>query len=198
MKRNRCIIYVRVGLADDQNLLVREAEGWAKKRRLVVSGIVVEGSSRQKRLLALIARLRSCRAAHLIVSPSLYHFSMLPKFLHTLARLDGIGVGLVRENVLIRGRALASLQSVANHFVAATRFSRSQAAKEAHQIRRVFNKRLGGRERLPTLLVRNIESLLRSGLSLRQTVKELQKKGKVVSRSSVANVRRAMAKREGE
>lgn len=203
MKRKRAIVYVLVPLTQEFETLVQECERWARRRKLVLTKIVGEGNPRQPRLLHLLSKLRSgWGTPDYIIAPSLFHFARLPKLWHTLARLHGtgVGIGLVAENILLPGasRATQTLYRMGSEFTRAEKCGHREALRKAMRVRAIFGKSLG-RERLPVALIRDCENLLSQGLSLQKVVNELRARGKVISRSSVRNVKRRLAmKKSGE
>lgn len=197
VRRKQAIIYVRIGLADDLDVLVRQAEAWAKRHRIVVTEIIVEASQRQPRLLSLLSRIRSKRTLpDVIVSPSIYHFSNLPKFLHTLARLEatGTGVGFVKEDLLLHANApkMLWLQKVASDFINAEKFGRSQAIKQSLRIAAIYGRKLG-KPQLSFAIRREAEQHLQAGKSLRGVVAAMNGK---ISRTAVAKLRKELNKRD--
>jgi len=197
MQRKRAILYLKISLTDDLDALMRQTEVWAKRRRLVLTEIITEANQRQPKLLRLLSRVRSRQETDFIVSASINHFSSLPKFLHTLARLQqtGIGVGFMRENVLLAGNAGATktLYEVASSYVEAETFGRSQKIRQALYVSSLFGRRLG-KPRLPETLRREVERQIRTGKSLREICRALDNR---VSRTTVAKVRRELKKSDG-
>jgi len=196
--RKRAVVYIKAGLCDDLDSLLKDVEGFCKRRRIIlVDAITVEASDAQPKLTKLLSDTKSKDHADLIVSPSFTHFSSPPKMITHLAELltAGIGVAFAKESLVFYPNAAntKTLCQFAERFVAAGRFSKSQHIKQSLKVASLFGRKLG-RQRLPENVRLEAEQHLRAGRSLRDTAKIMNGK---ISKSSLWTLRQELKKRSG-
>lgn len=196
--RKRAVAYIKVGLCDDLDSLVKELEQFCRRRRIIlIEAITVEASEAQPKLDKLLKAMRSKKHVDIVIAPSFIHFSSLPKFISRLAQVHSadIGIGFVKERFILHKKSPRSqvLLQFASHFIAAEQFSKSQAIRVGLKIAAIHGRKLG-RQRLPENVRREAERHFAAGYSIREVVKLMQGK---ISRSSLWNLRRELMKRRG-